>query len=322
MIFFYCSLLDEKRIERKVIRNICSSMQSAGRQDVIFVDARFRFFDVFRVFLRSKRVIVHSPLIFSFIHVFFGRLMLKKVIGIVWDVYPVLIDGHRFDSSIKRRVLDFFERMAFSLCHEIIYPSKDFFQSAGVSNASLIRVWPQISYVESVADCNASDLLRVVYAGQINETRDIEGAFLALKKKLKGGFVLLVASSDPLPLCMRDDLSVKYLGFLDNNALGDVIRGAHFGLVSLNKLFCQPGFPSKIFDYLSSGVPVIYRGPELPDYFGMIEACGLGVDISSCSSLGVSDYMEMKINFDKKVMLFSSRACFSDVELVKLMKII
>jgi hypothetical protein len=66
----------------------------------------------------------------------------------------------------------------------------------------------------------------------------------------------------------------------------------HFGLVSLNPLMDQPGFPSKTFDYLASGLPVLYFGRALPAYTSAIEKFGIGVDITHAKHIDLKSMHE------------------------------
>jgi hypothetical protein len=47
----------------------------------------------------------------------------------------------------------------------------------------------------------------------------------------------------------------------------------------------QPGFPSKTFDYLAAGLPILYFGRGLPAYTSDIKKFSIGADITHSKTI-------------------------------------
>ena len=316
----------ESRIESKVICNLNNSIGTHFPKLKTSIAHHNSFRGLFKI-INTKNVVVHSPLIRSFLVILLSRLLQKRLLVLIWDIYPIKINARRYDKRMKRRFYDILENLSLRFCHHHIIPTEDFKRVKQVRNTTTISFWPKLlSRFDSkdilLAD-NQDGELKILFAGQINATRGLEEALKRLDDITPTGFKLLIASSSPVPRKLKTDPRVHCLGFLKPYELKKLLVGCDFGLISLAKGFDGPAFPSKSFEYLAAGLPCIYHGPRLEDFIYIIEHSGVGIDMKKVEKLTVDQSENMRNNFSDKLRCFERLACLQthDVQmLVKLMR--
>lgn len=286
----------EDGAEGRIIANIGSGLAGEGIQ-LELLEARGRLFRValFRAIASCDTLIVHSPLVSVVFYVVFARLLGKKVLGLVWDHYPVTLGGRRYDPAVRRRLLDFMENLAIAMCTHLLVPSEDFLEADRLARAHVVPFWLPVDPALPANGTKNSDMLRVIFAGQVNATRGLEQAYAELHEHFAGSFVLEVASCDPLPEGLSDKDNVKHLGFLGKEELYDVMRQCDCGLVALSPNFDGPGLPSKTWDYLAAGLPCVFIGRSLPYYARALTLSGVGCVLTPATR-GTLRIKEMKRN--------------------------
>jgi hypothetical protein len=260
---------------------------------------------------RSTVVIVHTPLVKVMPLIIVARILRKQIFSLVWDAYPVVVGGELYDKSLRRRVLDRIENYSASLCNQSIVPSEDFVGLSAGLKPRVIKIWPQLSRTPpNRSEVNAPRKeLSVIYCGQINATRGFCAAINHLLMISNVPIKVRVASADPLPPELSGKDCIEHLGFVEKEELFEILCASDFGLVSLALGFEGPGFPSKTFEYVEAGLPALYFGPRLVDYLSMIESSGVGLDITTRTSLGFSECDAIRNEFAEKKLVFGSVAC-------------
>lgn len=304
-------------LEDSIVLNIADHLKKAGVSVNLITLGGFR-----STVLAAKQIwrcdllIVHSPLIFSALHIMISRILRRPVVGLIWDKYPVTLNKVRFDKSLRRRILDLIENSALKMCSHVIVPSSDFLAAKSLKHAIVLPFWTPIRYeARREATSRVGDRPKILFAGQINRTRDLVSAFAHLTSLLGNRFELLVASSDPLPPSLEARENITYLGFLERAALFATMKSCDFGLVSLSPGFDGPGFPSKTFAYLSAGLPCIYYGKPLPHYTSALQDSGVGFDIGpSCQPL--SDWSPPNEHMSEAVRRFSQQFELNSEQLI------
>lgn len=300
------------RIESRVFEEL--SLLVAKRDiyhKIYFHNEKSKYINFLTIFFKSDLIIVHSALFLSFHYIILGKLFKKKIIGFVWDKYPVIIFGLRYDRRLVRKFVDFIEEISLRFCDEIIVCNSDFVDDGILKNSHLLNFWPPV-VIPLIEDPSYASEIRIIFSGQINKTRDLESAFFRLNELCRVPFTLFVASTDSLPSTLLGYESVKHIGFLPKNELSIFVQSCHFGLISLSKGFEGPGFPSKTFDYLSAGRPCLYYGPRLSEYISIIMESGVGYDLDSLDSISIETFSELNKNFLGKVHAFNKRVCLTD----------
>lgn len=219
-------------------------------------------------------------------------MLRRKVVGLMWDHYPVTLAGQRYDPSLRRRLLDLIERSATRICTHLIVPSRDFLEADALSRAEVLPFWLPVECAPKNADKGREKLVRIIFAGQVNSTRGLEHAVAELEAHFAGEFVLAIASRDPLPNGLLGKENVEYLGFLTPDELRGEMARSHAGLVALSPQFDGPGLPSKTWEYLGAGLPCLFIGRDLPHYAKALTSSGVGYVLSSATReiIGVKDF--------------------------------
>jgi hypothetical protein len=291
-------------IEAKIVQN-CASDLSLAEEDVVYVCRQESTLGWWREALKavstSDVVIFHSPLIFSVILVVITKLCRKRIVSLVWDVYPVRLNGRRYDKRLIRRGIDLLERFCLANSDLILVPSPDFLKEPSLADAEFVPMWvePKLTHISwpgstAASQRGADEVLKILFAGQVNETRALDHALERLKQVLPIPFLLRVASFDKLPDSLLSNRQVEFLGGLSPCELGSVATNCDFGLVSLSPVLDGAGFPSKTFDYLGFGLPVLYSGPRLECFIRLIEETGVGLDVSKRDNVSVAELRELQ----------------------------
>ena len=226
----------------------------------------------------SDTIVVHCRSIFSMYDIILTKILGKRVVLFQWDVYPSTISGIPISNSKLRSVTDWIEARLLNLVDTVVVPSGDFMPYIKHKDVEIVHLWAA-SNKSSPIDRSQSkkspeEPWRICFAGQISELRWVKGSFDRLTKNAVQDFEFHVFSADPLPPGL-DNERVFYHGFRQPNELLIEMSNMHFGLVSLHPEFDQPAFPSKIFDFVSCGLPVLYVGPELKAFTSLLESSGL-----------------------------------------------
>jgi hypothetical protein len=305
----------EDRIEWHVMKNAYQNLKYFNESDVEILNAKTSFFRVLKSLFAINLLIVGSPLFLNSLFIIIAYARGCKLYAFIWDFYPVRIDGKYYKFGIKRYLKDRIENLLLFYIDKLIIPSRDFeiFYPSAVK--LILPFWPKIDILnfKNLNSCinKSSGMIKIVFAGQVNETRGLAYSISLLKEKIVGPFVIYIASpTGDLEKHVFPDESVVILGELNNSELIELYRQCNFGLVSLSVGFNGPAFPSKTFDYLSAGLPIIYSGPYLEDYLSMIIGSGVGVDISSLITIDEKLFDILVYDFPKKIKKFENLACF------------
>jgi hypothetical protein len=238
-------------------------------------------------------------------------ILRKKIVIFQWDVYPVTLNGLRYNTSLSRRFADRVERFLLWLTPKIVVPSKDFLPFVNEDKvAAVIPLWPQrqMAVQPHCAQDATTGPVRIGFAGQINRTRGVEALLRYLAQDASQPVQLHVFSNSVLDrACIEDSphITVVQHGFLQRDALQTALQDMHFGLICLSAHMDQPGYPSKTYDYLAAGLPVLYFGRPLPAFTDPLKAAGLGVDLVPDRQVNLaSAYATLSHGFDDR------RACY------------
>lgn len=240
----------------------------------------------------AQVVIGHVPAVLSLPLLIVARMTGRKLVIFQWDVYPVTIAGQTHVTGMVRRVMQQLERLCLRLADVIVLPSEDFRAASPAAEPVILPLWPQSAlHLEPVRAAPAPDgVIHVAFAGQINEVRGLKECAAHLRDRSQGRVVLHLFSSDPFDGPQGDAgvLRIEHHGRLSRTDLQARLTQMHFGLVSLHPRLDQPGFPSKTYDYLAAGLPVLYFGRPLPDFVRTLEICGIGVDVTQFDRLDLA----------------------------------
>lgn len=319
----FISAAPPNRIEGRVVAAIYDLVFLARPGLVVervTISSFLSLFSLFAKILRSRVVVIHSPLFKVFEIAICARILRARVWALVWDYYPVRLAGRRFDDRFTRKVADALEQSSLKLCSRIFVPSEDFTSEKFFPRATVLKMWPKFGniYKESIFSGDRSHPLRIVFAGQVNRTRGLGESLSLLASKVQGDFVLYLATvDDNIPREILTNANVKFLGPLSAPDLEVLYAKCDFGLVSLSRDFEGPAFPSKTLEYVSNGLPVIYYGPDLSGFRDSIVRNRVGVSLMDVDFIGhdLSETLRQDILTGRE--RFMSSVCISIDELDK-----
>ncbi|MBM1689167.1 glycosyltransferase [Sulfitobacter geojensis] len=260
--------------------------------------------------LRSDLLIVHSPLGFSICAMLLAKLLGRPIIAFVWDLYPVRINGRRYDGRLRRKMADCIERFALWMSDHLIVQTEDFLSSPSLARAQVIPFWYVPSDLEPRKPVNfaGQQHLQFAFAGQINETRGLSEALLFIDKILNKRAILNIYSRDPFePPDNLKRVEVRHCGYVTKEILAGSLMQHDVGLISLHPGFEGPAFPSKSLDYLAAGLPVVYFGPPLAHFSLLLETTGCGVTASASTQLNFDVTMPSETSYHAASALFFGR---------------
>jgi len=266
--------------------------------------------------ISSSCIVVHSPLTLSLFHLILFKILRKKIVAIVWDVYPWHLNSlSPFKKSIKIRIIDFIEPFLFNICTSLVVPTSDFLNSRYLVNAKVIPFWPRYAsslHCQSpVISSHSRSVIEIVFCGQIGPTRDLVAAYNKIRSIAEFKFRLHVFSNDVLPDALQGYSNVAYSSYISSENLSFLMSSYHLGLISLSPSFDAPAFPSKVFDYLVAGLPCLYHGPPMPDYVSLLKDHNVGLDITTTERLSLVDLDILVTNFSSNAQEYLDSVCLS-----------
>ena len=246
----------------------------------------------------SQIIICHSYALLSVFSIVLSKFKGVKIIVLAWDVYPSTINKVNVNRSFSRLLIDFMEKKIYKVVDVVIVPTKEFvphFTSKKIEIMSLWNVHQVLSKKNKKYDDQSE--INVVFAGHIDKTRGLDEFFKFISKHFPGRFIIHHAGHGRIEGLNESGFTYLSYGYLGAEALSNLMSRMDAGLISLHPAFDQPAFPSKTFDYISSGLPVLYFGPLLNGYLELLE--GLYVNIYEAKNDAIAgDLNECVKNFD------------------------
>ncbi len=241
---------------------------------------------IWRDTLRAQVLVIHTSVVYSLAQIMLAKLTGAKIVVFMWDIYPDSYIAYRTRKfRTLFRVYAFLERRLLKSADVVLLPSKDYAPVAekiGIKHPALFPVWPFTEPLRPDTKRKDPDALHIGFAGAVNVLRGLPEAITRLGAIRHTNIVLHIWSADTFDvaaLAPMKNLRIIVHGFVDQSALIQQIRGLDAGLACLSAEFDQPAFPSKIISYISSGIPVIYCGPELAAVSAFLEEFGVGVSL-------------------------------------------
>jgi hypothetical protein len=269
--------------------------------------ARFEWRNLPRV-RHSDVFVTHSPASLSVVTSLLARLLGKRVMTFVWDVYPesTKVAG----TPLGRIWLTGYwlaERLGFLLSHAIVISSEDY--------RPLLRRWDRWLLVMPLWPCDpvrpiragapaVDPVLRLAFAGQVNSIRGLDTGVGEILRLWTGECVELhvfSADSCPAPLQALAAVDPRFRlvehGFVEADRLPGHLADLDIGLSCLDPGFALPAFPSKVMAYVGAGLPVLYSGPRLGALEDLLQCHSLGLSTGSLDRLTPQDVVELRVRF-------------------------
>lgn len=253
---------------------------------------------------KFDKIIVQSPQIVSgfFAMALFKGIYRKYVILNISDLWPLSAVelGAVKDGSLMYKVMAWMEKYLYSHCdayqgqsNEIIshiksfVPSKPYFLYRNLQHAYM-----------SIPPCEESrtPAFNIVYAGLMGVAQDILGLIKAIDFKSIGAEFHLYGGGNQVDeikqYISECDRGVVYHGTLEKKQMVETLVRYHASIVPLT-VRIKGAVPSKIFDLMPVGVPILFCGG------------GEGADIVNEYNIGLTsdpgDYQSLKNNILKMI---------------------
>lgn len=236
-------------------------------------------------------VVVHTSVLFFAVEILGARLLGKRVKSIFWDSYPASFTVLK-PPSVRARLLCLYRFCESSLlrsCHQVLLPSPDYdcnVKSMGVTNTAYLPLWPIVAPTIPDRDQprQSDGALHIVFTGAANPIRGLQNAIDILGQNTQTPIVLHLFGRQ-FPQLETDrgpgTITIRHHGFVEPDIIGTQISQMDAGLVSLHPDFDLPAFPSKIVSYISTGLPILYIGPQQLALQHFLESTKIGLVANS-----------------------------------------
>lgn len=233
----------------------------------------------------ADTIIVHSYAALSLPSILLARGLGRKVVVIHWDAYPITVAGQPLGGRL-RALFDRIEKYTVGLATRVIIPSEDFRPFVQHRDLRVLPLWPSTTIREKEErPAKMTDApVRLAFTGQAGLTRGLRHAIVRLSQEAPQKFELNIygpTRAEAEWSCLARNVEVVDHGNLSQDELSAELVSMDFGLISLHPDLGQPGFPSKVFDYVAAGLPVIYAGRSLPGFCEILETSGIGMALTN-----------------------------------------
>lgn len=260
-----------------------------------------------RRLLRYDILMVHSALTLSLITMVWAKLTGRRIVAFVWDFYPVPGPVESLSRiRILKRIYGAIEAFAYKLADVICVPTADYATSealAGFYNVRVLPLWACDSRQSPAPKSRPAERIHVAFAGQVNAIRALEKSAQSITKQHYRKIVLELFSKDKAPATLAEPKGVttafelKCNGFVDPGTLNIMLGTMDYGLVSIDRNFPLPAFPSKILTYLSAGIPILYDGPPMPGIESTLEKYRIGLTSAQFVSMSNVELRDWRSGF-------------------------
>lgn len=255
-------------------------------------------------------VVFHSVVWVQFPSIILSYVLRRRIVLIHWDVYPVTIYGKSLSGSSGK----LYERLEWFLSRistRIVIPSEDFVAFFRHPDLRIMPLWPSVSLgrLSGRAVPTEGQPIRLAFVGQAGLTRGLPQAVARLGRETLARFELHIFSPKPPEEGLSDiapNMRVVPRGHLGRSELLAALDEMDFGLISLHPGMGQPGFPSKTFDYVAAGLPVIYTGRPLPAFAALLERTGVGFVLGEASIDWAATLQKTRLGMPEAVRAFAA----------------
>jgi len=245
----------------------------------------------------SKVLLVTNPapllLLFSII----ARIKSLKLFLIVHDVYPnnLVAAGVLNPRGLATRFLEWMFNKSYNACEKLIVLGRDMKDILAVKTRTSIQVipnWAQVGIIRP--NPRRTDKLKFVFAGNIGRVQGID-ILCKVAEKLnasKSIEFIFAGGGAMLPylekfISEHQLTNVKIRGAYKRREQSKILNLGNIGIVSLSDNMLGLGVPSKTYNLLAAGKPLLYIGNRSSEIATLIFEKNIGwyADINSIDSI-------------------------------------
>ena len=256
----------------------------------------FTKFFLKKVKKNDKVIIVTNPAFALFFFSFFNRFKKAKIILIVHDVFPEnLVALKILKNGFLYKILKFLFDKAYNSFQCITVLGRDMYDvvSSKIENKNKIQIvenWGQhlelYPKISSKYDFFKDDRISFLFAGNIGRVQALEllvGVFSKFQSKITLTIIGNGAIKNDLIKKIFDSNvnNIKVLDALPREEQIEFINSFDVSIVSLSETMYGLGVPSKTYNILACGKPILYIGPRNSEVDLLINENSLGWSVHS-----------------------------------------
>ncbi len=277
---------------------------------ITLLSITFFFYGLFKIKRTDKVLIVTNPATIIPLFAF-----LKKIIGfeyfvLVHDVFPenLVIGGIVSGKNPFYKLLKFIFDFSYKAANKLVVLGRDMqilIHQKTKMNLRDIKIIPNWADLENVFPIPFNDDLMldtkskivIQYAGNLGRLQNLTN-FITIIGKVKNEnlhfvFVGRGALEQSLRLYAIEN-NIKNISFLkpfSRNQQNDYLNACHIGLVSLTDELIGHGVPSKTYNILAAGKPVLFLGNQETEIAKLIKEEGCGFSFTHTNELQIINFL-------------------------------
>lgn len=225
----------------------------------------------------DKVLLVTNP---ALLLVLMGRLRIKRNFQLnilVHDVFPENTKAAKISLPFYSAVKSLFDK-AYSKADRLIPIGRDMAEildqkTKGSVPINIIENWGDFENIQphTMPD---NDRIILEYAGNIGRVQGLKAVIANLPENIE--FHLYGSGALENKLKNLNKRNVYFHGPYSRNEQSAVLGSCHISLVTLNEKMYGLGVPSKTYNILASGRPILYFGPQNSEIELLIKETGIG----------------------------------------------
>ena len=242
------------------------------------------------IFLIKNRKNFDTIFIFSYpptmnlIAIFTKKILRKKTIYSIWELYPEIAQKlNELNSNLLLNLFKIVDNFCLKTIDEIVVNSNELKQylieNRGINDKKISVIY----HFANESESPPSEIIKneIMYAGNLGTPQNVE-SFLNLFSESSNKFKLTIfgAGSQYDQISKFESENIIVNPFVSRDVLVELTKEIPFALVSLSPNITVEGFPGKTFDYLKMNKILIgYSNPD-SSLANFIRRYNLGINIS------------------------------------------
>ena len=238
-----------------------------------------------RLIKSYDRIIIQSPPILVAVSAItlFKKLFGKKVVLNVSDLWPgsAVELGFVRKGSLSFKALSRFEKYIYRNAHAVMGQSQEIVEHVesmfpGKSTFLYRNLQPDDNHLPTVKEKDG--VLKIVYAGLFGVAQDMLSLLKSVDLKALGVEMHLYGGGNQVEQIQEyiesGDRNIWYHGYVSKQQINEELKKYHLSIIPLAAAI-HGAVPSKIFDLLPAGIPILFSGNG--EGARIVEECGFGL---------------------------------------------
>ncbi|AGC78666.1 glycosyltransferase involved in cell wall biosynthesis [Nonlabens dokdonensis] len=258
----------------------------------------------------SKVLMVTNPIFLLLIASFYSKSKKWKINLLVHDVFPenLLLSNVLKSKNFIFKILEIFFNRSFKKMHSIIVLGRDMkaiFQNK-VANKVQIHVienWADTERI-SASILNEQSSKNLLFAGNLGRLQGIDSLLSALYKTRNEDYTFTFIGNGAFSATIdnfikNNNLShIEKLGWIERSKQNEFLANSTIGVVTLKKGMVGLGVPSKFYNLLAAGKPILYIGDLYSELYYVLKENNIGWFVESGSTEMICTTIMEIINTD------------------------